>query len=364
MTISLINKVAKKIVIKIGSNVLALASGLPNKERIHDLVNQVALLKNQGHQVIMVSSGAVAFGRNKVKFPANFDAVSKKQVLASIGQISLMSLYNEFFSQHNLVCSQILTTKESFSTRQYYLNVMNCIDATLKCGVVPIINENDVVSVSELMFTDNDELSGLVASMLKVDELLILSNVDGIFTAHPKERGARLIRDFYQDKINLAKAISHEKSEFGRGGMLTKANTAVKISELGVNVTIGNGSVDNITSELLNRRSGTFFKASFYKNKSAVKKWISNSSSFSKGKIYINQGAHDVLTSDNAVSLLPIGIEKIEGEFEKGDIIAILNQEAQEVGFGKASYGSKKAIKLQKKHHQPALIHYDYLTLK
>lgn len=355
---------AKKIVIKIGSNVLTLASGVPNKERIKNIVDQVALLKKQGHQVVMVSSGAVAAGRNKINFPSNFDAISKRQVLASVGQISLMSLYNDLFNEHQLVCSQVLITKESFSTREHYLNVMNCIDALLKCNVVPIINENDVVSITELMFTDNDELSGLVASMLQVDELLILSNVDGIFTAHPKEPGARLIRDFYNDEINLENAISHEKSEFGRGGMLTKANTAIKIAELGVNVTIGNGTIDNITQALLLRNSGTFFKASFHKNKTAIKKWISNSGTFSKGKIYINQGAHEALTGKNATSLLPIGIEKIQGVFKKGDIITILNTQNEEIGFGKAAYGSDKAIKLQQKHNQPALIHYNYLTIK
>ncbi|MGY5354499.1 glutamate 5-kinase [Wenyingzhuangia sp. IMCC45467] len=358
------NVISKKILIKIGSNVLTLSSGAPNKERIKHIVEQVANLKKLGHQIILVSSGAVAAGRSQVHLPSSLDAVSKRQVLASVGQISLMNLYNSFFNNHQLVCSQVLITKESFSTREHYLNMTNCIEALLKCNITPIINENDVVSVTELMFTDNDELSGLVASMVQADELLILSNVDGIFTDHPTKPNAKLIRDFDNEEINLEDAISEEKSEFGRGGMLTKANTAIKIAALGVNVSIGNGTVPNITAQLLNRETGTFFKARHDKNKSAVKKWITNSGTFSKGKITINKGAHEALLSNQANSLLPIGIEKIEGDFKKGDIITIINSEGNEVGYGKASYGAEKAHVFQKRHNQPALVHYNYLTIK
>ncbi|MDO6801556.1 glutamate 5-kinase [Wenyingzhuangia sp. 1_MG-2023] len=355
---------SKKIVIKIGSNVLTLSSGAPNETRIKHIVEQIASLKSQGYQIVLVSSGAVAAGRSLVQLPANLDAVSKRQVLASIGQIALMNLYNLFFAEHQLTCSQVLITKESFSTREHYLNMVNCIEALLKCNITPIINENDVVSITELMFTDNDELSGLVATMVQADELLILSNVDGIFTDHPSKPNAKLIRDFYNEEINLDEAISIEKSEFGRGGMLTKVNTAIKIAALGVNVTIGNGTESNITNKLLARETGSFFKAQFDKNKSAVKKWIKNSETFSKGKVFINNGAHQALLNNQANSLLPIGVEKIEGDFKKGDIIALLDLEDNEIGYGKASYSAEKAKVLQKQHNQPALVHYNYLTIK
>lgn len=357
---------SKKIVIKIGSNVLTLSSGAPNEERIVKIVEQVSILKDQGHQVILVSSGAVAAGRSLVNVPHNLDFISKRQVLSSIGQIALMNLYNQFFAQHHLTCSQVLMTKESIiGSRQHYLNSTNCIESLLKCNITPIINENDVVSITELMFTDNDELSGLVASMIQADELLILSNVNGIYTDHPSKPNARLIRDFSLEEIDLEEAISVEKSEFGRGGMLTKVNTAIKISELGVNVSIGNGAIPNITAKLLNRETGTFFKAQFDKNKTAVKKWILNSETFSKGKVFINKGAQQALLSDTkANSLLPIGIEKIEGDFEQGDIIALLDLDGNEIGFGKASYSAEKAKSLVKQQNQPALVHYDYLTIK
>ncbi|NIJ44528.1 glutamate 5-kinase [Wenyingzhuangia heitensis] len=357
-------KTSKKILIKIGSNVLTLPSGAPNEERIKHIVEQVAFLKKEGHQVVLVSSGAVAAGRSKIEVPSSLDAISKRQVLASVGQIALMNLYNQYFTNHQLICSQVLITKESFSTREHYLNMTNCVEALLKCDITPIINENDVVSVTELMFTDNDEISGLVASMIQADELLILSNVDGIFTDHPSKPDALLIRDFDNEEIDLDNAISEEKSEFGRGGMLTKVNTAIKIAALGVNVSIGNGTTPNITAQLLKREAGTFFKAHFDKNKTAVKKWITNSGTFSKGKIFINKGAYNALLNNQANSLLPVGIEKIEGAFKKGDIVTILDLEGNEIGYGKASYGAEKALVLQKQHNQPALVHYNYLTIK
>ncbi|MGY5353062.1 glutamate 5-kinase [Wenyingzhuangia sp. IMCC45533] len=355
---------SKKILIKIGSNVLTLSDGAPNKKRIEHIVAQIASLKKEGHRVILVSSGAVAAGRSQAKLPTNLDAVSKRQVLASIGQIALMNLYNSFFANYSLVCSQVLITKESFSTREHYLNMTNCIEALLKCNITPIINENDVVSVTELMFTDNDELSGLVASMIQADELLILSNVDGIYTDHPSNPDAKLIRDFDNEEIDLETAISEEKSEFGRGGMLTKVNTAVKIAALGVNVSIGNGTTKNIISKLLHRETGTLFRAHFDKNKSAIKKWITNSGTFSKGTVTINKGAYDALLNNQANSLLPIGVEKIEGDFKKGDIITISTLEGKEIGYGKASYSAEKAKNYIKQQQQPALVHYNYLTIK
>ncbi len=355
---------SQKILIKIGSNVLTRSSGAPNEQRIMEIVAQIAGLKKKGHQVVLVSSGAVAAGRSLIETPTNLDVISKRQVLASVGQIALMNLYHHFFKEHQLTCSQVLITKESFSTRAHYLNVTNCIEALLKCNIVPIINENDVISITELMFTDNDELSGLVASMIQANELLILSNVDGIFTNHPSHPNAQLIRNFNPEKINLEEAISQEKSEFGRGGMLTKINTAIKIASLGVNVSIGNGATPNITSKLLKRETGTFFEANFDKNKSAVKKWITNSGTFSKGKVFINKGAHEALLNNDANSLLPIGVEKIEGIFKKGDIITIADLSGNEIGYGKASYKTDKALLYIKKHNKPALVHYNYLTIK
>ncbi len=352
----------KKILVKIGSNVLTLASGLPDTERIAHIVAQIIALKKKGYQVVLVSSGAVAAGRSVVKDAQQLDTISQRQVLASIGQIELMKIYSSLFEDHNSRCSQVLVTKESFRTRQHYLNIKNCLDALLKSDITPIINENDVVSITELMFTDNDELSGLVASMLSVESLLLLSNVDGIFTAHPSDPNARLITNFNKEEVDLEDAVSDTKSEFGRGGMLTKATTAMKIANLGIDVYIGNGSKDQILKALLNKETGTFFKAVTSKP-SPVKKWVAQSGDFSKACIVINDGAKEALLSDKANSLLPVGVSAIKGSFKKGDVINIVDSNNQHIGLGKVAYDSKEATSyIGERGHVP-LVHYNYLVL-
>lgn len=353
---------SKRILVKIGSNVLTLSSGLPDENRIAHIVEQIAELKDDGFEVILVSSGAVAAGRSVIESSSNLDKVSQRQVLASIGQIQLMNIYNRFFLKHNLLCSQVLVAKESFRTRAHYLNIKNCLEALLTSNVTPIINENDVVSITELMFTDNDELSGLVAAMMDVSSLLLLSNVDGIFTAHPDEPGAQLIKEYRDSYVNLEDAVSDTKSEFGRGGMLTKANTAKKIADLGLDVYIGNGTKNHIIKSLLNKEAGTYFKADS-KEASNVKKWVSQSGGYSDAFVVINQGAKEALLSEKATSLLPVGVVKIIGTFKKGDVISIKDSDNNSIGLGKVTYGSKDAeMFIGERGHTP-LVHYNYLVL-
>ncbi len=352
----------KKILVKIGSNVLTLSSGLPDEKRIAHIVSQVADLKKLGYQVILVSSGAVAAGRSILQIDQNLDTVSRRQVLSSIGQIELMKIYNSYFQQHNLLCSQVLVTKESFRTRRHYLNIKNCLTALLENNVTPIINENDVVSVTELMFTDNDDLSGLVASMLDVKKLLLLSNVDGIFTAHPNEEGAKLIKEYNNETVNLKDAVSDVKSEFGRGGMFTKATTARKIADLGIDVHIGNGTKSNIIQALLNKETGTFFKAST-QTTSNIKKWIAHSEGFNEAYIVVNEGAKEALLSKEGNSLLPVGVAEIKGSFEEGDVVKIVDEDNNAIGLGKVTYDSQTANENLGKRDQVPLVHYNYLFL-
>ena len=353
----------KRLVVKIGSNVLTLESGLPDLHRVQQLVARIAELKELGMEVIVVSSGAMAAGRSIIQLTEKkMDTVSRRQILASVGQIKLMEAYLEQFSQKRHVCAQVLVTKEDFRTRQHYLNMKNCLEALIKNNVIPIINENDVISVTELMFTDNDELSGLVASMLNVDALVILSNVDGVFTGHPDDQESELITEFNERDANIEDYVVCVKSNFGRGGMLTKTKTAMKISRLGIDVFIGNGTKDNVIKDLLERRTGTCFPANDL-NPSDVKKWVAQSESFSKGNVVINEGAKAALTSDRATSLLPIGINEVRGSFEKGDVIHILDESGQPVGVGMVKYDSKEARKLVGKKGSPPLVHYDYLFM-
>ena len=355
-------KEIKRILIKIGSNVLTLSSGLPDVKRIENLVDQVAELRKQGIQVILVSSGAVAAGRSKIGKTDSLDTISRRQVLASIGQVELMKIYSNHFSIKDLLCAQVLVTKEDFRTRQHYLNMKNCLDALLRSNVTPIINENDVISITELMFTDNDELSGLVAAMIDVDALVILTNVDGIFTGNPDDKDSKLIREYNAKEINLEDYIVNTKSNFGRGGMSAKANTAVKISKLGIDVYIGNGSKDAIVENLLNQKTGTHFPSGD-RDTSELKKWVAQSGSFSKGYITINEGAKAALTSDKASSLLPIGIVSISGDFKKGDVISIQDEKGAPIALGMVKYDSEKAKEYIGMKGSPVLVHYNYLFL-
>ncbi|MFY0652873.1 MAG: glutamate 5-kinase [Cyclobacteriaceae bacterium] len=356
------SKKHEKILIKIGSNVLTLESGLPDVARIAHIVEQVAELRSQGTEVILVSSGAVAAGRSKINSTNSLDTISRRQVLASIGQVELMKIYNENFSSKNLLCSQVLVTKEDFRTRAHYLNMKNCLEALLNSGITPIINENDVISITELMFTDNDELSGLVAAMMDVDALVILTNVDGIYTGNPSDSDSQLISEYNENEVDLEEFVVTTKSNFGRGGMVAKANTATKLSKLGVEVYIGNGLKEGIVKDLLGKKSGTSF-APVKNGTSNVKKWVAQSGSFAKGHITVNAGAKDALTSKQATSLLPIGVVEILGEFKKGDVINIIDEKGKSIGLGQVKYDSDKAREYMGVKGSPVLVHYNYLVL-
>ncbi|WP_297088374.1 glutamate 5-kinase [uncultured Draconibacterium sp.] len=356
----------KKITVKVGSNVLAKADGTLNVSRIAHLVDQIALLHKNGVEVVLVSSGAVAAGRAVMSETKKSDAVSQRQLWAALGQVKLISRYSDFFQEDGLTCAQVLTTKENFSSRGHYLNMKNCITTLLENKVIPIVNENDTISVTELMFTDNDELSGLIASMVDSEALIILSNIDGVYNAHPESEGAELIERIEITEKGPKNAISSQRSNFGRGGMLTKFRIAKKVAGDGIGVHVANGTRPDVLIDLLDKSKNlkhTFFVPN-KKPSSGVKKWIGYSDGFTKGQIVINEGAAKALISDKAVSLLPVGIEKIEGEFKKGDLIKITDTNGLLVGMGKASYGSDKIDKEKQTEKQKPVIHYDYLYLE
>jgi glutamate 5-kinase len=356
----------RKITVKVGSNVLAKSDGTLNVSRIAHLVDQIALLHKNGVEVILVSSGAVAAGKAVLRPVKKTDAVSKRQLWAALGQVKLISRYSDFFNEHGLFCAQVLTTKENFSSRGHYLNMKNCISTLLENHIIPIVNENDTISVTELMFTDNDELSGLIASMMDSEALIILSNVDGVFSDHPQNKDAQLIRNFSVNEKEPLKTISKDRSDFGRGGMITKFRIAKKLANSGIGVHVANGSKENILLDLLDAKKDpphSFFHPNS-KTSSGVKKWIAYSDGFTKGEVIINQGAFNALKSGKAVSLLPVGIVNIENEFKKGDLIKIVNEAGEMVGLGKARYGSDKVEAEKKSEKQSALVHYDYLYIE
>jgi glutamate 5-kinase len=229
----------------------------------------------------------------------------------------------------------------------------------LQNEVIPVVNENDVVSVTELMFTDNDELAGLIASMLNADALIILSNVNGIYDGDPKVEGSQVIEEVSGTVSNLASFIQTGKSQFGRGGMITKSTMAQKVAKLGITVHIANGTQDDVLISLLNQE---LIHTKFLpeKSKSGKKKWIAHSETAATGVVKLNDGAKTVLTSGRATSLLPVGIIEIQTDFLKGDVIKIMDEQNNLIGLGIAEYGSDKARERIGQKKQKALVHYDY----
>lgn len=354
-----------RIAVKIGSNVLTRKDGTLDVTRMSAITDQVAELYKSGVEVILISSGAVASGRSEIKTPRKLDSVDQRQLFSAVGQAKLINRYYELFRDHEIPVGQVLTTKENFGTRRHYLNQRNCMTVMLDNGVIPIVNENDTISVTELMFTDNDELSGLIAAMMDVQALIILSNIDGIYNGVPSEPGTSVIREIEQGK-DLSSYIQTSRSSFGRGGMITKTNIARKVADEGITVIIANGKKDNILVDLLQRPDETICTRFIPAKEavSSVKKWIAHSEGFAKGEIHINNCATEVMNSDKAVSILPVGVTRIEGEFEKDDIVRIMDDKGKQIGVGRTSYSSEQARTLIGKHGKKAIVHYDYLCLE
>jgi len=355
----------KRIAIKIGSNVLTRKDGSLDLTRMSSLVDQIAELHRKGLEIILISSGAVASGRSEIVAKGKLDNVSARQLYSAIGQAKLINRYYDFFREHDIACGQVLTTKESLGTRRHYLNQKNCVGIMLENKVIPIMNENDTISVTELMFTDNDELSGMIAAMMSAEALIILSNIDGIYNGSPNDPNSEVIQIIDQEK-DITDYIQTTKSTFGRGGMLTKYRIARKVANEGIEVIIANGKKENILSEILDKKISAlctrFLPSS--KASSGIKKWIAHSDGFAKGEIHINEYAAKALLGEKATSLLPIGIIEVKGDFEKDDIVKIIDNNEQIIGVGKVSYDSIKTLELKGKKGGKPIIHYDYMYLE
>ena len=355
----------KRIAVKIGSNVLTRKNGTLDITRMSALVDQVAELHHAGMEIVLISSGAVASGRSEVKVGKKLDSVSARQLYSAVGQAKLINRYYELFREHGLMCGQVLTTKENFGSRTHYLNQKHCMEVMLEHGVIPIVNENDTISVTELMFTDNDELSGLIATMMGMDALIILSNIDGIYNGNPADSASQVIPVVERGKTDLASYVQTGRSSFGRGGMLTKCHIAQKVADEGIMVVIANGKRSNILLDLLKDLEATpctrFLPAA--KPVSSVKKWIAHSEGFAKGEIHINKGAEEALLAPTATSLLLVGVTQVVGDFEKDDIVRIVNEEGRLLGVGCAGYGSEEARALIGSRDRKPLVHYDYLYI-
>ena len=361
--------VYKRVAVKVGSNVLTRADGTLDVTRMSALVDQIASLRRAGIEVILISSGAVASGRSELRLDSSkckkMDSVEQRQLFSAVGQAKLINRYYELFREYGIPVGQVLTMKENFSTRRHYLNQRSCMMVMLDNGVLPIVNENDTVSVTELMFTDNDELSGLIATMMDVQALIILSNVDGVYNGIPGTSGVSVIPEVEPDR-DLSEYITAAKSGFGRGGMITKCNIARKVADEGIEVIIANGKSEGVLVKLLMQTADVLCTRFLPKKSSisSVKKWIAHSGGFVKGEIRLNSKAVERVCGSEAVSILPVGVVAVGGDFEKDDLVRVLSHDGTLLGIGRAAYGSSDAREFMGRHDCKPIVHYDYLYLE
>lgn len=343
---------AKRIVIKLGTNVLRNDEGEASLPRLYSFIEDISRLVNSGKEVIIITSGAVGLGRKKLGVEKSDDIVLK-QACAAIGQSKLMSIYENGFDAYGVRIAQILLVEDDFAQRKRYLSLRNTLNKLLELSVIPIINQNDTVSTLELetlykdtqvCFSDNDKLSALVASELDADLLIILSDVNGLYDSNPKDNpNAKIIKEV-QNVTDEILELASGVSDGGRGGMKTKLEAAKQVTRFGGKVLIANGKLPHVIKEIFeNKEIGTMFLPK-EESLSGKKRWIGYATNII-GKIIINEGAKNAILKNDS-SILPIGILKVINEFKKGEVISILDEKNNEIARGMANYSSEACKKI------------------
>lgn len=335
-----------RIVIKLGTNVLRNENGDVALSRIYSYIESIAKLVQSGREVVLVTSGAVGLGKKKLGI-ADTDGVALKQACAAIGQGKLMSLYEDGFDAYGIVAGQILLTEDDFSQRKKYLSLRTTLNRLLEMHAVPIVNQNDTVTVIELdealepvqmCFTDNDKLSALVASELDADLLLILSDVDGLYDSNPKQNpDAKIIKEV-KGVTKEIMALGTDASEGGRGGMKTKLEAARLVTRFGGKVLIANGKIPYVIDEIFNYKEyGTAFVPDD-EYLSEKKRWIGYATNII-GKVVVNKGAKNAILEKDS-SLLPIGVIDVVNDFKRGEVVSIRDENDVEFARGIVNYNS------------------------
>jgi glutamate 5-kinase len=332
---------AKRIVVKIGSSLLVNgATGTLKGDWLGALADDIAALRAAGKDVIVVSSGAIALGRNVLKLPKGALKLEDSQAAASVGQIDLAHAYEETFRARSLVAAQVLLTLGDTEERRRYLNARNTMTTLLKLGAVPVVNENDTVATTEIRYGDNDRLAARVASMMSADCLVLLSDVDGLYTAPPGAGvNARKLEEVTDITPEIEAMAGDVGSELSKGGMVTKIEAAKIAVAAGTHMVIASGRVLHALEPLSRRGTGTWFIAR-QDPVTSRKRWIAGTLE-PRGAFTVDQGAAKALASGK--SLLPAGVTRVEGSFERGDAVVIRNGEGIEIGRGLTAYDHQEA---------------------
>ncbi len=331
-------KSAKRVVVKVGSNVLTAASGL-NLDAVASLSAQISDLIDRGLEVLFVSSGAMASGLRKMGLTHRPEEIPKRQAIAAVGQSGLMNAYETAFARHDKRVAQILMTSEDLNNRKRYLNARNTLNTLLEWRVVPIINENDTIMVEEIKLGDNDNLAAMITLLMDADFLISLTDIDGLYTKDPRTMpDAQLIPHVSAYKKKIEAYASDIPGALGRGGMLSKIKAAKKVNAAGVPMIIAKGDKPDILLKLFSGEAhGTYFEPR-KKKLNRRKCWIAYTLT-PKGKIVVDAGA-EVAVVHRGKSLLPTGVTAVEGEFKVGAPVAILNSEGDTIGIGLVNYSS------------------------
>ncbi|MBM3156092.1 MAG: glutamate 5-kinase [Chloroflexi bacterium] len=343
-----------RIVIKLGTNLLTGGSDRLNLETMASLVGQIARLRKEGVGVVVVSSGAIAAGRQRLGITRDKEnkEIPFKQVLAAVGQSRLMDAYDQLFGWHEIIIAQTLLTRADLSDRLRYLNAQNTLRTLMELRAVPIVNENDVVAVEEIQetkFGDNDNLSALVANLIDADLLMLLTDTAGLYTADPnRDPKAKLIERVDKIDASIEKLAGASTSGRGTGGMATKIEAAKIATASGVAVVIASGRVPDVIVKLAKGESiGTYFQPVASRLESR-KRWLL--SQLSKGKLFIDEGAASALRKQNK-SLLPAGITRVSGKFERGDVVNIFDgTSGEKLAYGISNYSSGDIAKIKGAH--------------
>lgn len=334
-------KNAKRIVIKVGTSTLTHSTGKLNLALIEKLVRQLADLHCQDKEVLLVSSGAVGAGMGKLGYRNKPKTMPEKQACAAVGQGILVHIYEKIFAEYGETVAQLLLTRADIADRQRFLNARNTLLTLLKHNVIPIINENDTVAVEEIKFGDNDTLAALVAGLVDADLVILLSDIDGLYSNDPrKDSKAYLINVVEKITPDIEALAGGEGSKFGSGGMATKISAAKIAVNAGIAMIIANGSRPGILGEIfLGDDIGTLFIPRGV-NPHSRKKWLAFCSEVN-GSIWVDAGAREAI-ENKGKSLLPSGIQKIEGQFDCGHVVSVIDDQGREFARGMVNFGSQE----------------------
>ena len=335
-------KDVKRIVIKVGSSTITYGNGKRNFSRIDRLAREIADLANQGKEIILVSSGAVAVGVDRLGLVAKPKTIPGKQAAAAVGQGVLMHTYEKIFAEYGQIVAQVLLTRMDSVDRHRYTNSRNTFLALLEHKVIPIVNENDVVAIDELKIGDNDNLSALVAGIIDADLLIILSDIDGLYTANPQnDPNAKLVPEVTDITPEIEASAGDAGSKVGTGGMFTKIQAAKMATSSGINMVIASGEEKDAISRILDGEEiGTLF-VSRENRLQFRKRWLAFGARIA-GKIVVDDGCAKAVRKAGGCSILPAGITDVEGEFEAGNTISVVNKNGHELARGLANYSSEE----------------------